>query len=637
MPRLLGFLDHHFATTLQNNQSSSSSSAFSLSLSYKYNTACDLEANLSRECAELAAHPQHLHQNLAKLIISWISRSIAAKSTLHKLNLTTMSPYEIQKMMSEDLPQLAMELSRVENIRSYARSRQEKFFQAVRSMNCIEDLLTRREKRQLGLLGKKKLNTGLWAIDELVSPIASRSEYHFSKWVDQPEFIFALVSKITKDFIGGVDDVLQPLIDRAKLVSLSAKEAWISTRREERQLGLLGKKKLNTGLWAIDELVSPIASRAKLVSLSAKEAWISVMVQTLSSFLAKRVLSVLVKRYKEKKEKSEMISSWLHLIDLMVNFDRQMMSLVNSEAFLFTEDSEMLEGLSRGLSVFSLFSDRPDCLKIWAKIELKVGRMKLKEELKHERAWLVDTKNEIGSAVDTTTERLLLQYKEIEFLSTDCNDDSLLKLCAVINAARYYDMNDNSHFFGEEIKSLADLETNLLMEIIGDRLGQFEPLTKEYVQSKECFKQEEDDDGLHRASEVTDFSVSVDILEALDTLRSQLCIINASLNPKDFRICGEASQMGLTDSFLAAYSLVIIDSLRRAPVSLELICEHCSLFFSYVVFQPFSTNPEAFFPLVRNSLKLLEMDRRDLGRLNFCGVTHLSFDQADKILRNRKF
>ncbi|KAF5952511.1 hypothetical protein HYC85_010455 [Camellia sinensis] len=219
-PRLLGYLDRHFATTPQNNQSSSSSSAFSfsLSLSYKYNTACDLEANLSRECAELAAHPQHLHQNLAKLIISWISRSIAAKSTLHKLNLTTMSPYGIQKMMSEDLPQLAMELSRVENIRRYAR----------------------------------------------------------------------------------------PRIEARK---------HLQTRREERQLGLLGKKKLNTGLWAIDELVSPIASR-------------------------------------------------------------------------------------------------PDWLKIWAKIELKVGRMKLKEESKHERAWLVDTKNEIGSAVDTTTEPFLLYSRE---------------------------------------------------------------------------------------------------------------------------------------------------------------------------------------------------------------------------------
>ncbi|CAL5380066.1 unnamed protein product [Camellia sinensis] len=544
-----GYLDRHFATTLQNNQSSSSSSAFSLSLSYKYNTACDLEANLSRECAELAAHPQHLHQNLAKLIISWISRSIAAKSTLHKLNLTTMSPYGIQKMMSEDLPQLAMELSRVENIRRYARPRiesldrtlnllrqqvladhrallsslgwppkvfmskiesgkisilpnplvlmqvdkQKAYSESFLELCALQHLQTRREERQLGLLGKKKLNTGLWAIDELVSPIASRSEYHFSKWVDQPEFIFALVSKITKDFVGGVDDVLQPLIDRAKLVSLSAKEAWIS-----------------------------------------------VMVQTLSSFLAKRVLFVLVKRYKEKKEKSEMISSWLHLIDLMVNFDRQMMSFVNSEAYLFTEDSEMLEGSSRGLSVFSLFSV--------GLIGSKFG------------AWLVDTKNEIGSAVDTTTERFLLYIISVKD-----------------------DMNDNSHFFGEEIKSLADLETNLVMEIIGDCLGQFEPLTKEHVQSKECFEQEEDDDGLHTASEVTDFSVSVDILEALDTLRSQLCIINASLNPKDFRICGEASQMGLADSFLAAYSLVIIDSLRRAPVSLELICEHCSLLFSHLV------------------------------------------------------
>ncbi|KAL7204589.1 hypothetical protein ACSBR2_017627 [Camellia fascicularis] len=243
--------------------------------------------------------------------------------------------------------------------------KQKAYSESFLELCALQHLQTRREKRQLGLLGKKKLNTGLWAIDELVSPIASRSEYHFLKWVDQPEFIFALVSKITKDFIGGVDDVLQPLIDRAKLVSLSAKEAWIS-----------------------------------------------VMVQTLSSFLAKRVLSVLVKRYKEKKEKSEMISSWLHLIDLMVNFDRQMMSLVNSEAYLFTEDSEMLEGSSRGLSVFSLFSDRPDWLKIWAKIELKVGRMKLIEESKHERAWLVDTKNEIRSAVDTTTERFLFYSRE---------------------------------------------------------------------------------------------------------------------------------------------------------------------------------------------------------------------------------
>ncbi|KAL7204590.1 hypothetical protein ACSBR2_017628 [Camellia fascicularis] len=31
-----------------------------------------------------------------------------------------MSPYGIQKMLSEDLAQLAMELSQVENIRSYA-------------------------------------------------------------------------------------------------------------------------------------------------------------------------------------------------------------------------------------------------------------------------------------------------------------------------------------------------------------------------------------------------------------------------------------------------------------------------------------------------------------------------------------
>ncbi|CAL5330665.1 unnamed protein product [Camellia sinensis] len=106
--------------------------------------------------------------------------------------------------------------------------KQKAYSESFLELCALQHLQTRREERQLGLLGKKKLNTGLWAIDELVSPIASRSEYHFSKWVDQPEFIFALVSKITKDFVGGVDDVSQPLIDRAKLVSLSGKEAWIS-------------------------------------------------------------------------------------------------------------------------------------------------------------------------------------------------------------------------------------------------------------------------------------------------------------------------------------------------------------------------------------------------------------------------
>ncbi|KAK1318242.1 hypothetical protein QJS10_CPB04g00525 [Acorus calamus] len=52
---------------------------------------------------------------------------------------------------------------------------------------------------------------------------------HFSKWIDEPKFIFALVYKVTRDFVEGVDDVLQPLIDKARLVGRNAKEAWVSS------------------------------------------------------------------------------------------------------------------------------------------------------------------------------------------------------------------------------------------------------------------------------------------------------------------------------------------------------------------------------------------------------------------------
>ncbi|KAF8403540.1 hypothetical protein HHK36_011644 [Tetracentron sinense] len=123
--------------------------------------------------------------------------------------------------------------------------------------------LVQREARQLDLLGhKREHNLGLWPIDELVSPIAARVEHHFSKWADQPKFMFALVYKITRDFVVGVDDVLQPLIDKARVVDCSAKEAWVSA-----------------------------------------------MVKMLSGYLAKRILSALAERYTEKNAKLEVIAS----------------------------------------------------------------------------------------------------------------------------------------------------------------------------------------------------------------------------------------------------------------------------------------------------------------------------------------
>ncbi|XWS49411.1 hypothetical protein CRYUN_Cryun12cG0001200 [Craigia yunnanensis] len=70
----------------------------------------------------------------------------------------------------------------------------------------------------------------------------------------------------------------------------------------------------------------------------------------------------------------------------------------------------------------------------------------------------------------------------------------------------------------------------------------------------------------------------------------------------------------------------------------------------YLVLQPSCARPEAFFPCIRDNLKLLTMNKEAVKQLlvalaskesekcmQFCAISHLSLDQVDKILRNMKF
>ncbi|XP_062173130.1 RINT1-like protein MAG2L isoform X1 [Alnus glutinosa] len=773
-------------------------------------------AALNERCADLDADLLHLGRDLANRAVSWISRSFAARTSIHHLNLKIenlslrCAPHGVgSKVWAEELPQLAKKVRQIEGIHNYVETalrlealvgdledavfrvmnrhsgtlfsakdsgpKQEKLLQAIKAMNDIEKLLInigkfqpqwcnllksvdarvdkilgalrpqvfadhravlaslgwppklltsktesiqisgipnplglmqgdkresyshsfvalcalqhlqkQREERQFNLLGRKEYNMQLWAIDELVSPIASRMEYHFAKWVDQPEFIFALVYKVTRDFIVGVDDVLQPLIDRARLVSCSAKEAWLSA-----------------------------------------------MIQMLSGFLAKNIFSGLAERYREIHMKSEVMTSWLHLIDLIVAFDKRMQSLVNLETCLFLAESEKYEGLSRGMSVLMIFCDRPDWLKIWAKIELRVACKKLKAELKDERAWIIDNKHGSALHINTNTEQyllstredhkapsiaesalkisweliercqtlpatlprlqfirsaavkflwyffevLLLRFQRTEFPPEYSNDDALIRLCGLINAARYVESKlqewsddveilemriaendsnhhdkdesiDNSCFFVEEIENLSEFETNWLMEIIAVILREFENLSLEYVQNKENFEQELAALTPVRLSATMDLPVSTDFVEALDVLRSQLNVLKTSLNPRDFLDLWRSVAEGL-DHFVSCSSLTSKIQFSDCGVSQfetdmqALLC----------IFQPFCARPQAFFPCIKETLKLLNMNKGEVRHLRVVlstgengmkclhvhGISHLPFDQVDKLLRNRKF
>lgn len=549
---------------------------------------------------------------------------------------------------------------------------------------ALQHLQKRREDRLSNLPGRKEYGMQLWTINELVSPIATRVEYHFLKWADQPEFMFALVYKITVEFIAGVDDVLQPLIDRARLLSCSAEEAWVSA-----------------------------------------------MIQMLSGFLAKRIFPHLAERYKEKHMKSEASTLWLNLIDLMIAFDKRMQSLLNLGTCLFPAESESFEGFSGRLSVLTVFCDRPDWLKIWAKIELRDACKKLKAELKDERAWKTD--NQHGSALhmNTDTEQyllstredhkapfiaesalkivreligrgqtmpatlsrfqfirsaavkflwyffevLLLRFRRTELHPDNPNDNALVRLCGLINAARYLESklqewsddvdimemraaeNDSNQynkdgssasgcFFGEEITNLSEFKHNWLLEIIAFILRVFEDLTWEYFQSKECFERKQAAFSPVNLSSTMDLVVSTSFVEALDVLKSQLDVLYSSLNSVDFLDLWRSVAEGL-DHFISCSNLTSEIQFSDTGVNQfetdmqALLC----------IFQPFCARPQAFFPCIKETLELLKMDKDEVKHLqvvlssgengikclHLYGISPLSFDQVDKILRNRKF
>ncbi|KAI4305865.1 hypothetical protein L6164_029201 [Bauhinia variegata] len=545
---------------------------------------------------------------------------------------------------------------------------------------------TRREERQLNFPKQKKCNIQLWAIDELVSPIASRMEYHFTKWTEQPEYMFALVYKVTRGFIEGVDDVLQPLIDKARLISCSAKEAWVSA-----------------------------------------------MVQMLSGFLSKRVFVLLAERYKVKHMKPDVISLWLHLIDLIVAFDKQMLSLVNLDTCFFLTESERFEGLSRGISVLTIFCDRLDWLKIWAKIEFKNAWKKLKTELKEEKAWVIDKKYKSEFDIDSKYDHdllftiedhkappvaefslkiawemiercqtmpsilsraqfvrstagrflwyffkiMLLRFKTSELRPDNFDDDALVRVCGLINAAKYIEdklqewsdnveflemkiaENDSSEpkednrmedrsFYGEEIRSLSEMETNWLMEIIAVVLRQFEMLSWDYVQNKEHFEQYQDITNLVGVTETIDLAVSVDFIEALDALKSQLHVARINLNTKDFLDLWRSIAEGL-DHYISRSFVTRENRFSDSDMGIhQFEADMQALLF---IFKPFCARPEAFFPCIKDILKLIKLKKEEVkllrvllangenGRkgLHDYGISRLSVSQVVQVLRNRKF
>ncbi|KAJ6821682.1 RINT1-like protein MAG2L [Iris pallida] len=566
--------------------------------------------------------------------------------------------------------------------------KKEKYSQSFLALCALQHLQTQRESRQHEFLRYPKgyklpdlmdigkpscLRHGIWVIDELVYPIAARMEYHFSCWSNKPEFTFALVYKITRDFLDGVDNILQPIIDKAMIIGCSAKEAWVSG-----------------------------------------------MMKMLSKYLEGEVFPALARHYKGADEKLEVSSSWLHYVDLMTTYDMRMRTLATTGTPIKGPFYEF-EGVPGRMSLLSVFDEHPDWLQIWAKIELKDAEDKLKLEIDLERSWSIVSreKNQLANAEETESfilssrldskapliadsvvriswtmiERalslpsklmriqfirssatlflnhffisLLQRCRDVDITSAVLEDDELLTVIGSVNAAKYCESvlqqwnddisflemgvaNDNQHrdasFFEDEIMFLVKLGTDSLVEIMSGILLQFDALCWKYIQNIEHLG-EENIASNDKILEERNLSISPEFMYALEMLRDRMEIFRLNLNSQDFVDLWRSIADGL-DHFI--FSSISASNVRFSVMGVHQFKVDMGALL--LIFSPFCSRPEAFFPCISDSLKLLALGFEEVNHLlqvfsegtisveclRARGLFHVSVGQAERILRNRR-
>ncbi|KAG9451248.1 hypothetical protein H6P81_011213 [Aristolochia fimbriata] len=519
----------------------------------------------------------------------------------------------------------------------------------------LQELQRCRKSRQLvGHNLKVSLQQPLWAIEELVNPIAVASQQHFSKWIEKPEFIFALVYKITREFVDSMDEVLQPLVDKARLVGYSCREEWVSA-----------------------------------------------MVISLSTYLAKEIFPTYLAQLAEESTgtvSSQAKTLWLHLVDLMISFDKRILSLVTSSGILlFVKEDEKL----MRISVMSVFCDRPDWLEIWAQLELNDTLDKLKPVMENEISWtkkidssvllsgLEDYKSPAVSAailrnLSTLVDRcrplpsiflrarfirlavapvmqnfmdcLLRRCQEAEGLTALADDDALVKVVSAINAARYCEsvlnqwaedifflemgvdeaaedtsVDPGTFILQEEIETLKKFQTEWVEKISTVILRGFDARCRDYLKNKKQW-QDKREEG---------WTVSQTLVGALDYLQAKLLKLEGSLNEIDFLRLWRGLATGI-DQLI--FSGILMGNVKFHDGGVDRFKEDLEVLFG--VFRAWCLRPEGFFPKLGQGLKLLQMKDKKIKEgfesgkerwLREHKMRPLSVSEAEKIIKNRVF
>lgn len=535
----------------------------------------------------------------------------------------------------------------------------QKYCESFVTLCSLEELQRQRKSRQLeGHSREVALHQPLWTIEELVNPISVACQQHFSKWVDKPEFIFALVYKVTQDFVDSMDELLQPLVDEAMLSGYSCREEWIAA-----------------------------------------------MVTSLCMYLVKEIFPQYISQLDEESVsgiKSHARTSWLFLIDLMISFDKKVQSLVSQSGISLSLHEDGL----RKISSLSVFGDRPDWLDLWAEIELDDALDKLKPDIVDERNWLTDVQGaslqsgqgdtkspaiasaflrRLSAVIDrcrslpTVSLRskflkligaplvkkffdcILLRSQEAEGLTALTDDDALTKVVRCINASRYFGtvlkewcedvfflemgldhedqletLTENHSRQGEllgtgifdgEIKKLEEFRIEWAEKLSTVVLRGFDVCCRDYMKNKKQW-QEKDEGHI----------VSQSLVTALDYLQGKMSVLAEGLNEIDF-VGVWRSLASRLDTLM--FNGILLSNAKFSDAGVERLDNDLGVLFG--VFRPWCFRPEGFFPKLSEGLKLLKMTKRQHqncltggeGTLKENGIRHLTVAEVEKISRNR--
>ncbi|CAM8927721.1 unnamed protein product [Rhodiola kirilowii] len=501
----------------------------------------------------------------------------------------------------------------------------------------LQELQRRRKSRQLEACKQEVVqNQPLWAVEELVHPISIVFQRHFSKWTDKPEFIFALVYKVTRDYVDSMDELLQPLIDRAMLTGYSCREEWISAMVST-LCTYLAKEVIPIYITQLEE-DGANNYRAKMQSLASRR-WKS----------GKNLIFIYF------SDRPDWLDLWAE-IELSDILDKLKLEVANEKNWTDKIDEDVLSGLENYKSpticgtFVQLLSSVVDHCRSLPNVAMRSRFFKLAGV----------------PLIQNFVDCMLQRCQEAEGLTALTDDNAIIKVANSINTAHYLESvlrewemdffflemgsgqddlsrpssdhvtpesvrSSSDGLFDNELKRLEKFRTDWVDKISVVILRGFTAQCRDYMKNRKQW-QEKIEEG---------WTVSPSFVVALDYLQAKMSVVEQNLNSVDFVGFWRSLAAGV-DRLL--FNGVIISSIKFLDAGIERLSGDLQMLFG--VFRAWCLRPEVFFPKSSDGLKLLKMGQKDLQQFMAAGekawlwnngICGLSIAEAEKIAKSRYF